>query len=105
MSLDYHIFYKASCYSDSKIHGANMGPTWVLSAPDGPHVGPMNLAIREYTYNQAAGQINAASPVLLHCNIFERIVSQPNIAISPVWEFLFWRWDNSTTIYLHNRIP
>ena len=22
---------------DSKIHGANMGPTWVLSAPDGPH--------------------------------------------------------------------
>ena len=25
-----------------------MGPTWVLSAPDGPHVGPVNLAIREY---------------------------------------------------------
>ena len=23
-----------------------MGPTWVLSATDGPHVGPMNLAIR-----------------------------------------------------------
>ena len=22
-----------------------MGPTWVLTAPDGPHVGPMNLAI------------------------------------------------------------
>ena len=31
---------------DSRIHGANMGPTWVLSAPDGPHVGPMSLAIR-----------------------------------------------------------
>ena len=31
---------------DSKVHGTNMGPTWVLSAPDGPHVGPMNLAIR-----------------------------------------------------------
>ena len=31
---------------DSKVHGANMGPTWVLSAPDGPHVGPMNLAVR-----------------------------------------------------------
>ena len=31
---------------DSKVHGANMGPTWVLSAPDGPHVGPMNFAIR-----------------------------------------------------------
>ena len=31
---------------DSKVHGANMGPTWVLSAPAGPHVGPINLAIR-----------------------------------------------------------
>ena len=31
--------------ADSKVHGANMGPTWVLSAPDGPNVGPMNLAI------------------------------------------------------------
>ena len=33
-------------YPGSKVHGANMGPIWVLSAPDGPHVGPMNLAIR-----------------------------------------------------------
>ena len=33
-------------YPDSKVHGANMGPTWVLSAPGGPHVGTMNLAIR-----------------------------------------------------------
>ena len=28
---------------DSKVHWANMGPTWVLSAPDGPHVGHVNL--------------------------------------------------------------
>ena len=27
------------------VHGANMGSIWVLPAPDGPHVGPMNLAI------------------------------------------------------------
>ena len=32
-------------FPDSKVHGANMGPTWVLLATDGPHVGPMNLAI------------------------------------------------------------
>ena len=31
---------------DSKFHVANMGLTWVLSAPDGPHVGPMYLPIR-----------------------------------------------------------
>ena len=30
-----------------KVHVANMGSTWVLSAQVGPHVGPMNLAIRE----------------------------------------------------------
>ena len=34
---------------DSKVHGANMGPTWLPSAPDGPHVGPMNCTIWEVT--------------------------------------------------------
>ena len=38
-------------YPASKVHGANMGPTWVLSAPDGPNVGPMNVAIRVVQYN------------------------------------------------------
>ena len=33
-------------YPDSKVHGANMGPTRVLSAPGGPHIGPTNLAFR-----------------------------------------------------------
>ena len=36
---------RGNIFPDSKIHGANTGPTWVPSAPDGPHVGPMNLAI------------------------------------------------------------
>ena len=31
---------------DSKVHGANLGPTWVLWVPDGPHVGPMDFVIR-----------------------------------------------------------
>ena len=30
---------------DNNVHGANTGPTWILLAPDGPHVGPINLAI------------------------------------------------------------
>ena len=38
--------------SDSKVHGANMGPTWVLSAPDGPHVGHMNFAIRDTMFTK-----------------------------------------------------
>ena len=40
------IHLKMQTFPDSKVQGANMGPTWVLSAPDGPHVAPMNLAIR-----------------------------------------------------------
>ena len=42
-------------YPNSKVHGTNMGPTWVLSASDGPHVGPMNLAIRVYDYLTSIG--------------------------------------------------
>ena len=54
-----HLWYKCTIWSHmflmimtritqiAKVHGANMGPTWVLSAPAGPHVGPMNFAIRE----------------------------------------------------------
>ena len=30
---------------DSKVHGADMGPTWLRQDPGGPHVDPMNLAI------------------------------------------------------------
>ena len=37
---------KIYIYPDSKVHGANMGPTWVLLAPDMPHVVYMNLDIR-----------------------------------------------------------
>ena len=36
-----------------------MGPTWVLSAPDGPHVGPMNLAIRAVIFLRVVGVVTA----------------------------------------------
>ena len=35
---------------DSKVRGANMGPTWVLSGPGGPQVSLMNLAIWNRTW-------------------------------------------------------
>ena len=34
---------------DSKVHGANMGPSWGRQDPGGPHVGPTNLAIWDIT--------------------------------------------------------
>ena len=39
--------------SDSNAHGANMGPIWGRQDPDGPHVGPMNLAIRDFNSGKA----------------------------------------------------
>ena len=38
--------YTYPAYRDSKVHEANMGPTWVLSSPGGPHVGPISFVIR-----------------------------------------------------------
>ena len=38
---------KTSVYNqtDSKVHGASMGPIWGRQGPGGPHIGPMNFAI------------------------------------------------------------
>ena len=30
-------------FPDNKFYGANMGPTWALSAPDGPMLAPWTL--------------------------------------------------------------
>ena len=48
---------------DNKVHGANMGPTWVLSSLGGPHVGPMKLAIWDGL--QRACYKNNQQPVIL----------------------------------------
>ena len=34
-----------------------MEPAWVLSAPDGPHVGPIKLAIKVVTFAVAYGLV------------------------------------------------
>ena len=51
-------------YPDSKVHGANTGPTWVLMAPDGPHFGPMNFAIRVGFTQLIAKPVNKSAPPL-----------------------------------------
>ena len=43
------ILIKEPAYPDSKVKGANIGPTWGLLAQDGSYVGPMNLAVRVAT--------------------------------------------------------
>ena len=45
---------QANTIPDSKFLGANMGPIWVRQDPGGPHVGPMNLAMRDDNLSRAA---------------------------------------------------
>ena len=49
---------------DSKVHGATMGPIWDRQDPDGPHVGPMNLAIWEINGSINRHQIRWIHPLL-----------------------------------------
>ena len=53
----------AGDYPDSKVHGVNIGPTWVLSAPDGSHVGPMNLAISGCMLSCAVVRLSALTGI------------------------------------------
>ena len=74
---------------DSKAHGANMGPTWVLSAPDGPHVGSMNLAIRdcvdEGSYASSMGCAALAGVIIAYIILFTCIK-----AYVPIWFLICW---------------
>ena len=59
---------------DSKVRGANMGPTWVLSAPDGFHVGPMNLAIWvPYKVPMMRNALPCCDFVMQSCSVLEMV--------------------------------
>ena len=59
---------------DSKVHWANMGPTWVLSAPDAPLVGPINLAIRDpIAYLSWQNEIDLEQPCCW--NVYWEVIS------------------------------
>ena len=51
--VKYYNHYESALWRDhipdSKVHGANMGSIWGRQDPGGPHVGPMNFAIRDLT--------------------------------------------------------
>ena len=66
----------------SKDHWANMGSTWVQSAPSGPHVSPINLAIRAALISGLGDWISRYKPMhsklpeplglmILHCETYK----------------------------------
>ena len=69
------------CTPDSKVHGDNIWPTWVLSAPDGPHVGPIDLAIRDSYLMKLTSLTN----LLFHSSVPHRIsVLTESLTTSPL---------------------
>ena len=58
---------------DNKVPGANMEPCWALSAPNGPLVGPMNLAIRD-TIRMFLKLLPAGSPSPGQKSVVEDII-------------------------------
>ena len=64
---------------DSKVHGANMGPIWDLSAPGGPHVGPINLVIRDGLDNETCPKFwwvfyISCALYALSCYVLEHVI-------------------------------
>ena len=62
---------------DNKVHGTNKGPTWVLSAPDRPHFGPMNLLSGMLHIPHPRKRVNCACTPVICCWLAS--VDTPNI--------------------------
>ena len=79
----YSEFNEIGNIPDSKVHGANMGPNWVLLAPDGPHFGPMNLAIWDIKgSNNSLILLHIVDSVVTQCSlIFPSVASVPETDI------------------------
>ena len=75
----------------SKVQEANMGPTWVLSVPDGPHAGPMNLAIMVCTVRLNRRRCMSSKRVT-SCLTWSDTEKEPFVAGCQVsdWEVNWW---------------
>ena len=95
-NVDTNVFF-ASEAPDNKVHEANMGPTWVLSAPDGPHVGPWTLLSGAFdnvfilrAFSSGLNVLNRQRPsergglvlINVHCILLLKLCSFININIS-----------------------
>ena len=60
--MQYTVQYTVHKKHDSKVHVANMGPSWGRQDPCGPHVGPINFLIWE-------GHARESCPAVPHCDL------------------------------------
>ena len=77
---------------DSKVHGANMGPTWVLSAPCWPHE-PCYQGLQWVIYWYRSGNIHWLSLHVHYLNVAfhsvkYRLMSQLSVIISDAYQLI-----------------
>ena len=92
-----------SIIPDSKVHGANKGPTWVLSAPDGPMLAPWTLlsGIWVVIYCQISQNITPSITMTDHRS---DSIPDPGIPYRPSWTSYpvsLWTCLLKTSIRLH----
>ena len=73
--IDIFVAWCRATVPDNRDHGANMGPTWVLSAPGRPHVGPMNLAIRGSSIANTLEKLQSSSKLLMYSQFSKCIMN------------------------------
>ena len=71
---------------NNKVHGANMGPTCVLSSPGGPHVGPMNRAVWDRASAILANSALYVWYIRLVCYIFKDVYWTGNYMNNFIWQ-------------------
>ena len=94
-NMKYYVACIAETVRDSKVHGANTGPTWVLSAPGGPHIGPMNLAIRGLMQSQGMQPMTAELSNINCKTVWDSILLPSNSA------FITAKWHQGQRLF-HN---
>ena len=90
--------------SDSKVHGANIGPIWGRQDPGGPHVGPMNFAIWDVmdfkdTTPNIGNHCHPNFPSSLN-NILDFAHYSHTNCLTKCFMTCHWLWERSTHIAL-----
>ena len=96
------IFLCRIAFPDSKVHGANMGPSWGRQVPGGPHVDPMNFDIWVALSTLSAIQYSNKQNGLIFKHIFLKSLCDENhncpifyqnnwfqnvISVCQIWQF------------------
>ena len=93
-------FCEGKLLPDSKVHGANTGPTWVLLAPDGPMLAP---------YTLLSGLVTGAFPMKRSSNAgiswLLCCLSEQHLKQTAEYHWFGMPWNSCDIIVIFNSLP